>query len=136
MVFYLFLIIRNIYVAILLFAFAIALVSFLRLSASLNNLDTTDLSSEDIPSSSGKITLDSLSEHNSLQDCWVAYDGKVYDITSFLPKHPGLVVTIIPFCGMIDDFKNAFEGKHETNQVANLMRVGTLMGDFDILGEI
>jgi cytochrome b involved in lipid metabolism len=127
---------RKIYVAILLFAFAIAIVSFLRLSAPLNNIDTTDLSSEDILSSSGKITLDSLSEHNSLQDCWVAYDGKVYDITSFLPKHPGSAVTIIPFCGTIDDFKNAFEGKHGNSQVANLMRVGTLMGDFDILGEI
>ncbi|POW08781.1 hypothetical protein PSTT_07266 [Puccinia striiformis] len=30
-----------------------------------------------------------LTKHNSSNDCWVSYQGKVYNISSFLPDHPG-----------------------------------------------
>ncbi|KAI0602478.1 FMN-dependent dehydrogenase-domain-containing protein [Biscogniauxia sp. FL1348] len=33
--------------------------------------------------------LSDVSEHKSQDDCWIILHGKVYDITSFLPKHPG-----------------------------------------------
>jgi cytochrome b involved in lipid metabolism len=36
-----------------------------------------------------KISLKELSEHNSQFDCWVAYKGKVYNISNYLPYHPG-----------------------------------------------
>lgn len=28
-------------------------------------------------------------EHSSKEDCWVVLDGKVYDVTSFVDRHPG-----------------------------------------------
>lgn len=44
------------------------------------------------PSNSNKATaysLDDIAKHAEAGDCWTAVDGKVYDITSFVPDHPG-----------------------------------------------
>lgn len=30
-----------------------------------------------------------ISVHNSLDDCWIVVQGKVYDVTHWVPKHPG-----------------------------------------------
>ena len=40
---------------------------------------------------SGKVTItqEELSRHASRYDCWMAIDGKVYDITQYVPYHPG-----------------------------------------------
>ncbi len=84
----------------------------------------------------GKITLSRLGMHNFSSDCWIAYGGKVYDITSFLPGHPGSAGAIIPFCGTSEKFAQAFVGKHGTKNVDMLMKIGTVIGDFDIVGKI
>lgn len=36
-----------------------------------------------------KITKTELSAHASEFDCWTAYNGRVFDITSYIPYHPG-----------------------------------------------
>jgi fatty acid desaturase/cytochrome b involved in lipid metabolism len=36
-----------------------------------------------------KYTLDDIAKHNTPKDCWVALHGNVYDLTKFLPTHPG-----------------------------------------------
>eukprot|EP00937_MAST-01D_sp_MAST-1D-sp2_P005833 g5833.t1 len=35
------------------------------------------------------ITAEELKKHKSADDCWLAINGKVYDVTKFLPDHPG-----------------------------------------------
>lgn len=35
------------------------------------------------------ITMEELSQHNTRFDCWTAYNKKVYNITPYLPYHPG-----------------------------------------------
>ena len=32
---------------------------------------------------------DEIAKHKSAKDCWVVIDAVVYDMTSFLPDHPG-----------------------------------------------
>lgn len=34
-------------------------------------------------------TLADISKHNSKTSCWTAINGKVYDVTAFIPDHPG-----------------------------------------------
>src|SRR5690554_1471317 len=40
-------------------------------------------------SNTRKITKTELAEHCTQFDCWTAYNGKVYNITQYLPYHPG-----------------------------------------------
>ena len=32
---------------------------------------------------------DEVAKHDSKADCWVIIHGKAYDVTEFLPEHPG-----------------------------------------------
>ncbi len=47
--------------------------------ASANNTDTEAVNH----------TSDEVAQHDSEQDCWTIIDGQVYDITSYIPRHPG-----------------------------------------------
>jgi len=38
---------------------------------------------------SRKISWDEVYKHNKLDDCWVVVHGKVYDVTKWVPSHPG-----------------------------------------------
>ena len=77
-----------------------------------------------------------LEVHNSMDDCWVAYKGRVYDITGWLPKHPGTAGAILPYCGTAREFEEAFTNQHGTTKASMLMKVGVFMGDFKILGDL
>lgn len=35
------------------------------------------------------VSLQEVAEHNSEKSCWVVIDGKVYDVTEYMPSHPG-----------------------------------------------
>ena len=35
------------------------------------------------------VTVKELAEHNTPDDCWVAIQGRVYDVTDYIPYHPG-----------------------------------------------
>lgn len=37
--------------------------------------------------------------HARQNDCWMAIDGSVYDITTYLPGHPSEPELILPWCG-------------------------------------
>ncbi len=38
---------------------------------------------------SRRITMSEIRTHNLENDCWTIHNGKVYDITEYLPYHPG-----------------------------------------------
>ena len=83
---------------------------------------------------SNSVSQKELSQHNSQEDCWVGFEGEVYDITNFLPKHPGSAAAIIPYCGSSKEFEEAFIAQHGRTKVSFLMKVGKLIGDFEVKG--
>eukprot|EP00462_Mataza_sp_D1_P006567 CAMPEP_0175124112 /NCGR_PEP_ID=MMETSP0087-20121206/2602_1 /TAXON_ID=136419 /ORGANISM="Unknown Unknown, Strain D1" /LENGTH=835 /DNA_ID=CAMNT_0016405847 /DNA_START=32 /DNA_END=2536 /DNA_ORIENTATION=- len=40
-----------------------------------------------------------LAKHSTANDCWVAINNRVYDMTTYLPFHPAGATTITPWCG-------------------------------------
>ncbi len=85
--------------------------------------------------STGKISLQQLSQHNKEGDCWLGYDGKVYDITSGSQGIPS-AAAIAPYCETEKEFTQAFISQHGTRKVSLLMKVGLFIGDFEIKGQM
>lgn len=50
-------------------------------------------------------TLEQVAAHASEGDCWVVIEGRVYDISDYVPKHPTPPSVLLPWCG-----KEATEG--------------------------
>lgn len=52
-------------------------------------------------------TLEEIQQHNNLSDCWMVFEGKVYDLTRYISEHVRYM-DIEEWCGqdMTEDFKN------------------------------
>lgn len=59
---------------------------------------TTQPSQTATPQSSG-ITLAQIAQHNSTSSCWLAIDGAVYDVTTYLSRHPAPSEVLNSWCG-------------------------------------
>ncbi|KAK0252811.1 hypothetical protein LTR91_013364 [Friedmanniomyces endolithicus] len=46
-----------------------------------------------------KLTGEEIAKHNSRESCWVIVDGRAYDVTEFLPEHPGGPKIILKYAG-------------------------------------
>ncbi|KAJ7619164.1 FMN-dependent dehydrogenase-domain-containing protein [Mycena polygramma] len=55
-------------------------------------------------------SLEQVAAHNSPTDCWVIIKSNVYDVTDFLPEHPGGAKIILKYAGR--DATSAFEPIH------------------------
>ena len=42
---------------------------------------------------------DEVAKHASAESCWVIVHGKAYDVTEFLPEHPGGSGIILKYAG-------------------------------------
>lgn len=40
-------------------------------------------------SSDKQVSASEVATHSKADDCWIVVNGKVYDLTSFAPNHPG-----------------------------------------------
>lgn len=40
-----------------------------------------------------------IARHGRVDDCWMAIDGQVYNLTPYLPQHPTKPGIIVPWCG-------------------------------------
>lgn len=76
------------------------------------------------------IPLSELLGHNTDEDCWVIYKTKIYDLTSWLARHPGGIKTILPYCGT-QNFEEAFTRMHGTSKSEMFMKVAIYMGDLE-----
>lgn len=82
-----------------------------------------------LPDEETGVTETELSSHDSESNCWIGYEGKVYDVTDWLPKHPGSALAISPYCGTSDDFESSFIGQHGKSKVEKLMQEGIYKGN-------
>ncbi|EMD34785.1 hypothetical protein CERSUDRAFT_116970 [Gelatoporia subvermispora B] len=59
-------------------------------------------------------TLEDVAEHHTATSCWVTRNDKVYDVTNFLPDHPGGDDLILKYAGkdIGDVMKDASEHEH------------------------
>merc|ERR1719498_929192 len=57
-----------------------------------------------------EISWETLQQHSSPDDCWVAIHDVVYDLTDFAPEHPAGAESIHELCG--DDGTGAFASIH------------------------
>jgi len=53
-------------------------------------------------------TIEGIANHSTRNDCWMAIDGKVYDVTNYIPMHPGGAM-ILQGCGK--DASNLFNSQ-------------------------
>jgi len=52
-----------------------------------------------------EFTLEQIAEHATLDDCWMAIEGSVYDFSDYIPQHPTPPFVLEKWCG-----KEATEG--------------------------
>lgn len=62
------------------------------------------------PAASSGITAGTIASHNTRASCWSSINGSVYDLTSWIPKHPGGEQAILGLCGT--DGSAKFNRKH------------------------
>lgn len=71
-------------------------------------------------------TLAEVATHNTETSCFTVIRGNVYDITSYIPKHPGGKNAVMNICGK--DGSAVFETKHGDNPKQNDILVNFLTG--------
>lgn len=68
-------------------------------------------------------TLEEVMKHSTVNDCWIAVYGKVYDVTNFIRSHPG-GMGIINGCGK--DMTSLFDSTH-AQRPKNELYIGDLI---------
>ncbi|MBB1508308.1 cytochrome b5-like heme/steroid binding domain-containing protein [Tessaracoccus sp. MC1756] len=71
-------------------------------------------------------TMADVAAHSTPADCWIAVDGNAYDVSSWIPQHPGGPERIEPLCGT--DATAQFTGQHGQTEVAQATLKTFLLG--------
>lgn len=79
------------------------------------------------------ITPEELARHDSEESCWKAIDGKVYDVTEYIPEHPAHPSVILDWCGRESTgaWKTKGYGRPHSSKAHQMLeeyRIGTLRG--------
>lgn len=76
------------------------------------NDTVTDQTNSDPQVKSGRAeySLSDIKLHSNKTSCWTAINGSVYDLTTWIPQHPGGAQAILSLCGQ--DGTQAFTQQH------------------------
>ena len=74
-----------------------------------------------------KISAEEVRKHNSVDDLWIIIDKKVYDVTEFLPDHPGGKKAIMLFAGK--DATEEFYMLHPPNVLKKYLPPEAMLGE-------
>ncbi|PMS23944.1 cytochrome B5 [Trinickia dabaoshanensis] len=90
-----------------------------------------DTVEHDLTAADGTWTLAQIAGHDRPEDCWMAIDGAVFDLTSYLPRHPSNPAIVLPWCGK--DATQAYHTKTKgrphssyADRLLSELRIGTL----------
>ncbi|KAI9893759.1 MAG: Cytochrome b2, mitochondrial precursor [Vezdaea aestivalis] len=73
---------------------------------------------------------DEISQHASKDSCWVIIHGKAYDVTDFLPEHPGGPSIILKYAGK--DATEEFEPIHPPDTLEKYLEESKHLGEVDM----
>mmetsp|Transcript_43449 Transcript_43449/g.109109 ORF Transcript_43449/g.109109 Transcript_43449/m.109109 type:complete len:724 (-) Transcript_43449:351-2522(-) len=79
---------------------------------------------------SKSIPLSEVNRHCTPEDCWVALNGKVYDLTEFMDRHPGGPTTILSWAGK--DASKMFNDIHKGIKIDQYLRPEASLGDLGV----
>jgi L-lactate dehydrogenase (cytochrome) len=71
-----------------------------------------------------------VAEHSSADSCWVIVHGKAYDVTEFLPEHPGGQKIILKYAGK--DATEAYEPIHPPDTLDKFLDASKHLGPVDM----
>lgn len=76
----------------------------------------------------GGMTAADVATHADASSCWSIINGNVYDLTSWIPRHPGGPDAILKLCGVdgSERFNNQHGGSAPQEQTLAGFKVGTL----------
>ena len=74
------------------------------------------------------ISLSELKKHSTESNCWIAYEGVVYDITPYLEMRPANSPIISLDCGTSDQFESNFIQKYNVSEIHVLEAQGLYKG--------
>lgn len=69
-----------------------------------------------------------VAKHASKSDCWTIVNGSVYNITSYVPVHPGGVAEIVKACGVdsTDLFNSIMQHERQADSELASLKIGVL----------
>lgn len=71
-----------------------------------------------------------VAKHNSSTDCWVIVHGRAYDVTEFLPEHPGGQKIILKYAGK--DATEEFDPIHPPDTLEKYLDKSKHLGPVDM----
>ncbi|RDW93783.1 L-lactate dehydrogenase (cytochrome) [Aspergillus mulundensis] len=77
-----------------------------------------------------KLTGADVAQHNSKDSCWVIVHGKAYDVTEFLPEHPGGQKIILKYAGK--DATEEFDPIHPPDTLDKYLDSSKHLGEVDM----
>ena len=68
-------------------------------------------------------TLVEVARHHEAEDCWMAIGGTVYNLTTYLPKHPSNQAVILQWCGKeaTEAYKTKTKGRPHSSHADQLL---------------
>lgn len=76
-----------------------------------------------------RVSWDEIAKHNTLDDCWLVIDGRVYDVTSWTNEHPGGQAVMRMYAGK--DCTSEFRSMHSTGVIERFgpnLQIGVVEG--------
>jgi L-lactate dehydrogenase (cytochrome) len=77
-----------------------------------------------------KLSGEEIAKHNSKESCWVVIHGKAYDVTDFIPEHPGGPKIILKYAGK--DATEEYEPIHPPDTLDKYLHQSKHLGPVDM----